>query len=178
MSKDEFARYFKKRDFSSWLNESNPFKDISDLPSGGMLKIIHEGGTIRTITNEELSYRYNLGGDESCSSIQLADGKLVVGTADDKSLSVWRLPNEYGYIIGIQNKYFFVRYFDRTESRGRDEYGSPRDPVQTFANLYYVRQQDGKIAYQGQIEKLTSPDPNLRLRDKEFCQYSYSAEFN
>lgn len=177
-SVDEFEKKIRARDLREWLKESKKVNG-SYLADESGLNQLHESGVIRA-GEKEIQYRYEAivsdatgGVADACSSLLPPDEPLKIGSLGEGTLTIWKGPIEAMQIMEIGKKDYFVRYFDRTPSRGKDGSGEPTAPITTGKILYYQRQADDKITYQGKLEKYTSADPNFKLKGHDYCRYSF-----
>jgi len=178
-TRDQFVERFRSQDFGLWLTQSTPYNATSseDGPSNGNA---WEAGIVVT-ADGEFEYRYwvSVNGQEelkphSCISIRPPQGDLIVGSAADGSLAVWKLPIQNARIYKIQDKHFFVTYYDFTESRQKNAYGEPISPQLLQAWMYYTRRADGKFVYRGKRERGVEHTDSLHeMRAQEFCRFSY-----
>lgn len=178
LSKEEFSKSFQKKPFEEWHKESRPLGVGVDVLPGG-LNLGHEAGVIAT-ANGEIEYRYDVSylegtrfGPESCVSLKTSGKEPVMGVMDQGTLKFYQLPIQNAHYLVIRDKYFLILYHDSTKSRNLTETNQPRDPFETNQILFYSRQHDGSIRYQGQLAKYIYPDPQLTLRGIEYCELSY-----
>ena len=182
LSIEDFARKFRARDFNDWLKESKKYWGHA-IPHDQGLNIGHESGVIR-VGEKAIQYRYEFSGkgsskldNNTCASFLPEGGELQMGMVHDGSLQVYKGPMDLMHILAINNKDYFVRYWEKQAFPSPRENSEPRDPNTMFTILYYQRQPDGKITYQGKLERLSSADPNFRLSGHDYCRYSFGPEY-
>lgn len=173
LSLQEFINKFTKKDLKDWIKDSTPLVNISDIHRPGF-QLGYLAGIIST-GESEVEFRYNFMGnppkESSCFSLRHPHSKVIFGSTVDGTQIILKLPVENTFLHIIQNDHFFVEYTDTTKPTY--ESNEPPSPLLNWTLLYYQRQVDGKIIYRGKIEKLTWPDPEVKLKGTDFCQFAY-----
>lgn len=143
----------RPRDLQSLLSPPRPFFDYR-TPFVGVLG--HDlVGTI-DVNGTILRYRQSIDfrsrgmlTPESCVALQSPSQEEIFGSLGDGSLQIFEGPHRTSHIFALhQTHYFYVLYC----SRGEEDCG--RWPLMVM--LYYLKQSDGRITYQGKANHFFS----------------------
>lgn len=173
LREEQFVEKYRNSDIEA-LARGSTLTSYQDVVNGIMF-IIGESRAL-LVNNLEIEWRrwINRGrtadsiSENSCISIKSPGEAPIVGSIGGGTLAIRNGPIKNSYLLSISNKHYFLIYDDPI---AWEEMAEAR---MTGTLLYYVRNSDGKIVYQGHGSRWTDmPQGSNFGEGVDFCRYSF-----
>jgi hypothetical protein len=160
LSKAQFTSKFKSKPFEQVLRNSQAFTGYNGeigryLPGVELGLLLLTDGT-EMAYNLFLSSNAEKFGPKSCIGIQKPNQEGIVGIGTDHTLGIREFDKDdvYALIFKFRDQYFFV--YD--DPNGKELRPDGRSFFDSTHILYYAKQPDGKIVFQGEKERTLNRD--------------------